>query len=88
MTTIVVHAKATKENADLLFLELVYDDRTVEMTVHPSMTLLEMAQLAVDQPFPEKPATTFDGDVQITFHTEIDPETGQSYRVVDEAIKL
>lgn len=84
MPTITINAKATKQNDDgLLFLELEYNGRKVEMTARDDMTLLEMAQLAINQSFPPLPDVRFDGQVEITFHTD---ESG--YRIADSAIKV
>jgi hypothetical protein len=92
MPTIQIQAKATRQESSLLFLELDYEGRKVEMTVHPNMSLLEMAQLAIDQPFPPLPDVKYDGMVEIVFHNEtaIDPESGEEYtiRVVDSAVKV
>jgi len=86
MPTISVNVKATKQDEERLYLELEYEGRTVEMTVRPDMTILEMAQMAVNQPFPELPDVKFDGVANITFHTEtyVDEEGNETtYRVVD-----
>jgi hypothetical protein len=83
MTTIIISAKATKQNDDLLFLDLTYQGRSIEMTAKTGMSLAEMAQLAIDQPFPELPDTVFDGVVQIDFHVD-----SEGRKIVDSAVKV
>lgn len=91
MPTIQVNVTATKQQGDLLFLELEYDGRRIEMTANQGMTILEIAQLAVNQNFPERPNILFDGTAEITFHTEtILDEDGneQTIRVVDDVARV
>ena len=91
MPTIQLHVKATQQDADLLFLELDYEGRKVEMTVCPSMTLLEMAQEAIEQEFPPLPDVKYDGEVEIVFHRETIVDiygNEQTIRVVDSAVKI
>jgi hypothetical protein len=89
MPTTRVQTTATKQDDERLFLRLeAAGFLPLEMTVLRGMTLEEMGQLALNQKPTPIPDVIFDGAFDLTWHVEIEPETGMPYRVLDDIVKV
>ena len=78
MPTFVVDARVRREEDGLLWIELDYEGRVVEMTAYAGTPVEELALMALQQPFPPKPPTEENKRYIIEAHQEDveDPETG------------
>lgn len=70
MPTLTIDARVRREDDGLLWLELEYEGRTVEMTAYAGTPLEELALMALQQPFPPKPPIEMQRRYVVEAHRE------------------